>query len=90
MSSQPQKKYIKKGTMVRLASYKSHPRSLNPGLVIEVRGKLGGYTPDHEWELLRRTQESMANPLIRVHVLHADGQLLTWRPEELVLLTFEQ
>ena len=73
---------FKEGDLVSMAAYRQHSDSLSPGLVTDIIERPYEYEGNSEWALLAETTKSLSGP--RVQVLHPDGTLKLWRPEELV------
>ena len=79
---------IRVGDLVGMAADRQHPESLSPGLVTDIVNREGWHREYHreyssDWDLLEKSVNSLHGG-VRIRVLHPNGTLKLWRPEELV------
>ncbi len=80
---------IRVGDLVAMGASRQHPESLSPGLVTDIVNRAGWH---REYQREHRSDWNLLNSLsgeVRIRVLHPNGTLKLWRPEELVSLKGE-
>ena len=77
---------IRVGDLVAMGASRQHPESLSPGLVTDIVNR-DAWRREYSsnFDLLEKTVNSLSGE-VRIRVLHPNGTLKLWRPEELVTL----
>ena len=81
---------IRVGDLVAMGASRQHAEDLSPGLVTDIVNRASWRREYHQeyksdWPLLQKSVNSLSGE-VRIRVLHANGTLKLWRPDELVTL----
>ena len=84
---------IRVGDLVAMGASRQHAEDLSPGLVTNIVNRESWHREYHQeyrsdWPLLQKSVKSLSGE-VRIRVLHPNGTLKLWRPEELVCIRGE-